>query len=321
MNFIPLISVIVPNYNHSAFLKDRLDSIFKQTYPNMEVILLDDCSTDNSREILLYYKNDTRTAHCIFNDNNSGSTFMQWNKGISMAKGDYIWIAESDDYCDEDFLKSLMAPFIKDPEVALTFCQSHRVNSENKITGNWITQTSHFKQQSFTKNFIMNGNDFIENYLIHKNVIPNVSAVLFKKEELMKIIPLRVKFYTKYNADWFYYIQLICNSKVGFVSESLNYFRYHESSVIGKANEESGWYRIFQMELLARKDMMQYIEKCKPSNLEAIGRKSEQGNEQLHYLISLGFVQRGKTFKGIIRLFKKPSLLKKLILHIIRKNM
>lgn len=321
LNMLPLISIIVPNYNHSAFLKDRLESVFNQTYPNVEVILLDDRSTDNSRELLLKYKNNFKTSHCIFNETNSGNTFKQWNKGISLAKGDYIWIAESDDYCDENFLESLMVPFIKDPEVVLTYCQSHRVNSENKITGNWITHTSHFEQHAFGKPFIMYGNEFIENYLIHKNVIPNVSAVLFKKEELLKIIPLNFQPYMKYNADWFYYIQLTCNAKLGFIAQSLNYFRYHESSVIAKANIESGWLKIYKMELLARKAMMQYIKKCKPSNLEAIGRESKKGNYHLHYLIAIGFVNRGKMIKGITRLLDKPMLLKKLTLHIIKKNM
>lgn len=58
----PLVSVIVPNYNHASFLVERLESIYNQTYKNIEVILLDDCSTDNSREILSYYAE--KYAHC-----------------------------------------------------------------------------------------------------------------------------------------------------------------------------------------------------------------------------------------------------------------
>lgn len=316
----PLITIIVPNYNHSKYLEHRLNSIYNQTYLNFEVILLDDCSTDNSRELLLKYKSHSKTSHCIFNETNSGSTFKQWNKGISLAKGEYIWIAESDDYCDSNFLETLIEPFFKDPHVALSYCQSHRVNSKNKITGNWITHTSHFKPRPFVKNFIMSGNEFIEGYLIHKNVIPNVSAVVFKKEELMKIMPLNVQPYMKYNADWYYYIQLICNAKVGFIADSLNYFRYHESSVIAKAGNESGWLKIFKMELQARKAMMQYIRKSKPGNLDAIGKESKRGNDYLYYLTAMGFVKRGKTLRGISLLLNKPPLLRKVILHLISKK-
>ena len=93
----PLISIIVPNYNHEKYLKQRLESVFNQTYSNFEVILLDDCSTDSSLNILAEYIKNSKVSHCIFNEANSGNTFIQWNKGISLAKGDYIWIAESDD--------------------------------------------------------------------------------------------------------------------------------------------------------------------------------------------------------------------------------
>ena len=100
------VSIIVPNYNHAEYLEERLNSIYSQTYTNYEVILLDDCSTDASRDILLrYQKMFPEKTRIIFNDVNSGRPFWQWLKGIEAAKGDLIWIAESDDYCDADFLE------------------------------------------------------------------------------------------------------------------------------------------------------------------------------------------------------------------------
>jgi len=96
--FKPLVTVVVPNYNHAKYLKKRLNSIYKQTYKNIEVILLDDCSTDTSRSILSKYakkhKNNTKT---IFNTKNSGGVFYQWARALESAHGDFIWIAESDD--------------------------------------------------------------------------------------------------------------------------------------------------------------------------------------------------------------------------------
>lgn len=61
----PLVSVIVPNYNHSAYLMSRIDSILAQDFDNFELILLDDCSTDNSRDILLKYQSDNRVTHIV----------------------------------------------------------------------------------------------------------------------------------------------------------------------------------------------------------------------------------------------------------------
>ena len=68
-----LISVIVPNYNHASFLKQRIDSILNQTFQDFELIILDDCSTDNSREIIETYRNHLKVSHIIYNTENSGS--------------------------------------------------------------------------------------------------------------------------------------------------------------------------------------------------------------------------------------------------------
>ncbi|HVB58282.1 MAG TPA: glycosyltransferase family 2 protein, partial [Candidatus Acidoferrales bacterium] len=100
---MPTVSVIVPNYNHARFLRKRIDSVLQQTFQDFELILLDDCSTDDSRSILSSYAGDPR-IRIEFNDANSGSTFKQWNKGVRLARGKYVWIAESDDYAGEKLL-------------------------------------------------------------------------------------------------------------------------------------------------------------------------------------------------------------------------
>lgn len=316
----PLISVIVPNYHHSKFLNLRLETIFEQSYQNFELIILDDCSPDESREILSKYSDHPKVSHCIFNEENSGNTFAQWNKGIKLAKGDYIWIAESDDYSDRKFLEKLIEVHLANREIALAFCQSHRVNSGGEITGNWITYTSEFNKNPFTGDFVMDGNDFIEKYLIHKNVIPNVSGVLFKSIDLHAISPLVIKPFLKYNADWFYYIQLLCNSNVAFVSESLNFFRFHEKSVIARAGNESGRLKIFKMQLAGRKEMFNYLEQCKPSNLNAIRQQSEIGNLKLKNLIAKSFFDRRDLHKAIWITFKKRLLFQTILFYFVKKR-
>ena len=99
------ISIIIPNYNHAKYLPQRLESVYNQTYQDFEVILLDDCSNDDSVTILNTYAKHLKTSHVVFNDKNSGNTFTQWAKGIALAKGDFIWIAESDDVADLSFLE------------------------------------------------------------------------------------------------------------------------------------------------------------------------------------------------------------------------
>ena len=102
---MPTVSVIVPNYCHAPYLEQRIESILQQTFQDFELILLDDCSTDGSREILERYRNHPKVSGIFYNERNSGSPFKQWKKGLSKATGDYVWIAESDDFSSPCFLE------------------------------------------------------------------------------------------------------------------------------------------------------------------------------------------------------------------------
>ena len=82
----PLVSIIIPNYNHADYLEERITSILNQTYTNYEIIILDDKSTDNSIEIINKFRDNSHINNIIINEKNSGSPFKQWFKGISLAK-------------------------------------------------------------------------------------------------------------------------------------------------------------------------------------------------------------------------------------------
>ena len=109
----PLVSIIIPNYNHADYLEERIRSILNQTYTNYEIIILDDRSTDNSIEIINKFRDNSHISNIIINEENSGSPFKQWFKGISLAKGDLIWIAECDDSCELCMLERLVDTYIK----------------------------------------------------------------------------------------------------------------------------------------------------------------------------------------------------------------
>ena len=127
-NYRPLVSVIVPNYNHERFLQERIDSILNQSYTHFELIILDDCSTDNSMEVINQYKDEPRLKMVVKNEKNSGSPFNQWNKGIRLAQGDLIWIAESDDACSPDFLATMVKKHLEHPDAVIAFCRSQIIN-------------------------------------------------------------------------------------------------------------------------------------------------------------------------------------------------
>ena len=106
----PMVSVIVPNYNHAKYLPERLESVFSQSYADYEVILLDDGSTDGSAALLEACRSNPHVSHVELNLQNSGGhPFAQWEKGIRLAKGKYVWIAESDDRAEPTFLEKAVA--------------------------------------------------------------------------------------------------------------------------------------------------------------------------------------------------------------------
>ena len=113
----PLVSVIIPNYCHAQYLDQRIQSVLNQTYQNFEVIILDDCSPDDgaSKAVIEKYRDNTHVSQIVYNEVNTGSTFKQWEKGFLIAKGELIWIAESDDYCELNLLEELVALYAKYP--------------------------------------------------------------------------------------------------------------------------------------------------------------------------------------------------------------
>lgn len=228
------VSVIIPNYNHASFLHQRYNSIINQTYKNYELIILDDCSSDGSVKMLQSFTQNEKVIHLEINDKNSGNPFLQWQKGINLAKGDLIWIAESDDYCEPIFLEKMVSFFKSNSSIGIAFCQSCSINENNEIIGNWIEHTNEFQNNIFAHDFIMEGIKFANEYLIHKNVIPNASGVLFKKLAYIKANGIDPR--NKYCADWNLWLKMATIADIAFSSESLNYFRRHRKSVISLAN-------------------------------------------------------------------------------------
>jgi glycosyltransferase involved in cell wall biosynthesis len=220
----PLISVIIPNFNHAKFLDQRISSILNQTYQNLELIILDDCSTDNSSLIIENYRNNPKVRCIEYNAVNSGSTFVQWEKGISLAIGEYIWIAESDDWSEPSFLETLLDAFGRRPEIVLGYVQSYYMVSDNNIK--WISKQDFLERT-------LSGKDFIKNNLLVGNSIFNASMAVFKKSAYFNISPEFTEY--KFCGDWHFWADIARQGDVFISGKILNYFRKHDSDVSSKA--------------------------------------------------------------------------------------
>ena len=230
------VSVIVPNYNHARFLRQRIESVLGQTYQDFELILLDDHSTDESRAILEQYASDSR-VRIEFNTANSGSPFKQWNKGVRMARGKYVWIAESDDYAERQLLERLAGILDTDPAVAFAYCRSWRVTEDDRKDGFGDFYLAYLDGSRWTTDYCADGRDECRDYLIQRNTVPNASGVVFRREIYERIGGADESLCLC--GDWKLWAAMALSGKVAYVAEPLNFFRFHEASVRSKTTNDS----------------------------------------------------------------------------------
>ncbi|MBQ4443500.1 MAG: glycosyltransferase family 2 protein [Alphaproteobacteria bacterium] len=114
-----LISIIIPVYNSRNSIKKCLDSVVNQTYEKLEIIVIDDGSTDDSFYIINeFIKNDTRVIY--YRQNHAGASAAR-NYGLSLSHGEYIGFIDSDDYIDKDMYETLLGA-LKDYDVDISMC-------------------------------------------------------------------------------------------------------------------------------------------------------------------------------------------------------
>ena len=225
MNKETLVSIIVPNYNHARFLEERINSILNQTYQKFELIILDDKSTDNSLEVINKYKDNPHISHIIINEENSGSAFKQWEKGIKLAKGNLIWIAESDDCCKLNFLEKNISNFILFPNLVISYSCSNTVN-EDSVIGNKM------QTKVFNKDLLFSGKAFNKKYMYRGTAILNASAVVFKREASLNVDKKYI--YYKSGGDRLFWMEIARQGDVFVMAEPLNYFRHHGNNTTSR---------------------------------------------------------------------------------------
>lgn len=242
--YAPLVSVIVPNYNHVKYLRQRLESIYNQTYNKFEVILLDDASTDESVEVLKEYQSKySEKTTLVINDQNSGNTFKQWKKGLEIAKGELVWIAESDDYCELNLLEKLI-PTFRYQSVRIGFCPSIFVRDGKTV---WSTQEYLVDTIGINWNepFMISAADLVKSAFTLHNVIANVSSAIIRNyngiaEELNDSTNMKL------SGDWLFYLKIIRGGTVAYTVETHNYYRVHEQSTSLKIQKTERYYQEFE---------------------------------------------------------------------------
>ena len=226
-------SVIIPNYNHADFLKERIESVMTQTHSPAEVIILDDHSSDRSKEIIDQYKNNPLVSHIVYNTANSGSPFKQWEKGILLAREDWIWIAESDDVADKLFLETANIAIQENPTTGIFYCDSI-CHSEGNIAERYknfaALKNKFFKTNKWSTDYSSNGEDEINQHLKFFCTINNTSAAIFRKDLLLSILHKLETFI--YHGDWYCQLAASGQTNIYYSAKPLNTFRVHHNSFL-----------------------------------------------------------------------------------------
>lgn len=235
------VSVVVPNYNYARFMYQRLYSILSQNYKIYELIILDDKSSDDSKKIIDEIVSKIKeyvNVRVIYNKENSGSAFKQWRKGFEEAKGDYVWIAEADDYCENNLIKNLIKPIKKDKDIRISYADTAFTDGEGNIIMYTIKpEIDILKTGHWDGNYINNGLDEIKNYSYLNNTIANVSSCIIKKDDYSDIFEEAGKY--KQAGDWIFYVYVIAKGKVAYFDKAINYYRVHGNNVTSQTKKQA----------------------------------------------------------------------------------
>lgn len=232
-----MISVIVPNYNHAQYLEKRIDSILNQTIQDFELIILDDHSTDTSKEVIERYRTNPKVKAIVYNETNSGSVFKQWQKGITLARGQYIWIAESDDWAEPGFLEELLKVFQQEEKLLMVYSDSRIFNEEEQNSNMLFSdRRNQVAPGLWTNDYIKEGRTQLEESLSDWCSVNNASAVLFKSEAL-KNLQIDLNHYN-YAGDWAVYVDIALRGKIGYRHLPLSNYRDHAQNASKNATRQ-----------------------------------------------------------------------------------
>lgn len=224
----PLVSIIVPCYNHKPYLKQRLQSIHQQTYQNFELILLDDASTDGSRQLLeAHVRQHPQQVRLISNSENSGTAFRQWARGIKEARGQLVWIAESDDFCDLNFLESLVPQF-RNRAVMLAMGRTVFVDhSGSKTIWSLEEYLPELGVNAWSQPFIDYAHRLVVKIWARRNLLPNASSCLFRNPSHHQLLDQAWWQALSVCGDWLFYLELCRCGLVAYTPATSSYYRQH----------------------------------------------------------------------------------------------
>ncbi len=238
----PPVSVVVPNYNHARFLRQRIESILSQTYGNIEIIILDDASTDQSVQIIEdYTRRYPGRIRSILSRSNSGSVFRQWRRGLEEAAGELVWICESDDFCEPDFLEH-MVPHFLDRSVMIAFGCVQFADAEGRFRPGLDAYREQAEAGIWHRPQIRSAAAWFRGAFGVANIIPNVGGCVFRKVDLTED-DWNDAFTYHVLGDWYLYALIGGGGRLAYEAGGVAYFRQHDGNTSVTSFTTAGFYR------------------------------------------------------------------------------
>lgn len=248
LNEIDLISVIIPVYNVEKTLKRCVDSVLEQSYANIEIILVDDGSTDRSTEICEQYAEDSSNIR-VLHQENSGLSEAR-NNGVKIAKGEYIIFLDSDDWWESDFISKCMKKNQKSEKKFDIFMGA--AQKVDAVTGERTYIGKHFEKEKIDGK---NGEEVLF-YILQKEPRYEwyVWRYLVKKTLVLQLDFERGRYYE--DVLWMPSI-LLKAQNIAYIDEVfLNYYYHNETSILNTPTLKKSLDKIY-----VSKKMIEYVDK------------------------------------------------------------
>lgn len=248
-----VISIVVPVYNASKYLKECIDSLLNQTYKNLEIILINDGSTDNSLNICKSY-NDSRIK--VIDKQNSGVSKTR-NLGIETSSGKYLMFVDSDDYLDLDYVEK-MYNYLKENNYTTVISGLTQVTDNKKIIG-YVKHSSNNCSLTFNN---------IVPEIVNKITLCSSCKTLFSLEEL-KNNKLKFKENMKFCEDMLFSFDNLSKTKsIGYLNNNGYYYRKNDESITNNTGLDT-----FKIYLENNLYALEYIKKITNCSDELIANR------------------------------------------------
>lgn len=253
------VTAVVASYNHAEFLVKRMESLITQTHQDLEILVIEDCSTDNSIDVLRGYQCHSK-VNLIVREKNGGWVTVS-NQGVEMATGEFIIFANCDDDCDPRLIQRLVAAMKASPTAGMAFCRSALVDEHDNLLGDDFTVRESSFRARCSADTLLSGAE-MSRFLLHSCVIPNLSAALIRKECFAIVGNLSSSY--RVCCDWELFFRIAARYDVAYISEPLNRFRQHAATIRSVTKERVVYEEYFRL-LLGQIHLLDltWIERCR----------------------------------------------------------